>query len=70
MDFDVQDDNMILLLLVASSVRNLLRVLPKSRCQLVRVKHWLQCRSTEIVYHSIISELKQQGRYGYRKKFA
>ena len=70
MDFDVQDDNMILLLLVASGIRNLLRILPKSRCQSVRVKPWLQCRSTESVYHSVISELKQQGRYGYRKKFA
>ena len=38
MDFDEEDDGIILMLLVASSVINLLSILPKSREPLVWVK--------------------------------
>ena len=67
-DFD-EDDDIILLLLVASGVKNLLSILPKSRPRLVLVKPWLQRRSTKSMYHNIILELKLQDRYDYRKYF-
>ena len=58
MDSDEEDNDIILLLLVLSSVTNLFSTLPRSRRQLVLVKPWLQCRSAKTVYHNIISELK------------
>ena len=67
MDFDEEDDDIILLLLVASGIKNLLSVLPKSRRRLVWVKPWLQRTSTKSVYHNIISGLKLQDHYDYRK---
>ena len=69
MDLDEEDDDIILSLLVASGVKNLLSIHPKSRRRLVWVKPWLQCRATKSVYHNIISELKLQDRYDYRKYF-
>ena len=69
MDFDEEDDDIILLLLVTSGVTNLLSILLNSRLQLVWFKTWLQRRSTKNVYHNIISELKLQDRYDYRKSF-
>ena len=69
MDFDEEDDDIILLLLVASGIKNLFSILPKSRRRLLWVKPWLQRRSAKSVYHNIISELKLQDRYDYRKYF-
>ena len=69
MDFDGEDDDIILLLIVAPSVTGLLSILPKSKRQLVWVKPWLQGRSTKTAYHNIISELKLQDHYDYRKHF-
>ena len=66
-DFD-EDEDIILLLLVASGVKNLLSILPKSRRRLLLVKPWLQRRSTKSIYHHIILELKLD-RYDYRKYF-
>ena len=66
-DFD-EDEDIILLLLVASGVKNLLSILPKSRRRLLLVKPWLQRRSTKSIYHNIILELKLD-RYDYRKYF-
>ena len=69
MDFDEEDDDITLFLLLASGITNLLSILPKLSCQLERVKHWLQCRSTKSVYCNIISELKLQDHYDYWKYF-
>ena len=69
MDFDEEDDDIILLLLVVSGIKNLFSILPKSRRCLLWVKPWLQRRSAKSVYHNIISELKLQDRYDYRKYF-
>ena len=49
MDFDGEDDDIILLLIVAPSVTGLLSILPKSKRQLVWVKPWLQGRSTKLL---------------------
>ena len=45
MDFDEGGDDIIFLLFIASGVKNVVSVLPKSRRQLAWVKPWLQCRS-------------------------
>ena len=58
MDFDTEDGDIILLLLVTSGEANIFSTLPKSRRQIAWVKPWLQCRSTKSVYHKIISKLK------------
>ena len=65
MDFDEEDDGITLFLLLASGITNLLSILPKLSCQLERVKHWLQRRSTKSVYYNIMSELKLQDHYDY-----
>ena len=65
MDFDEEDDDITLFLLLASGITNLLSILPKLSFQLERVKHWLQRRSTKSVYYNIISELKLQDHYDY-----
>ena len=46
-----------------------LRVLPKSRRQLVLVEHLLKCRSTKSLYETIIFEFKLQDRYDKWKYF-
>ena len=60
MDFDEEDDEIMLWLLVASGTTNLLSIQPKSELQLVWVKPWLQ-KSTKSAHHNIISELKPEG---------
>ena len=50
MDFDGEDDEIVLLLLVVSGATNLLSIQPKSRLQLVWVKTWLQ-KSTRKAAH-------------------
>lgn len=45
MDFDEGGDDIIFLLFIASGVKNVVSILPKSRRQLAWVKPWLQCRS-------------------------
>ena len=44
MDFDKGGDGIVFLLFMASDVKNVVSILPKSRRQLARVKPWLQCR--------------------------
>ena len=46
-----------------------LRVLPKSRRQLVLIEHLLKCRSTKCLYETIIFEFKLQDRYDKWKYF-
>ena len=58
-----------LLLLVAPGITNVLSILPKPTWQLVWVKPGLKRRSTKSVYQNIISKLKLQDRYDYRKYF-
>ena len=62
MDFDEENDDIMLLLLVAFVVTSLLNALQRSRQQLMWVKPWLQCRSTKSVYHILT---KLQDCYGY-----
>ena len=69
MDFDEEGDSIISLLLVPSDITNLLSILPNQdgrKCGLP----WLQCRSTESVYHNIMLELKLQDHSNYRKYFS
>lgn len=64
MDIDEEDNY-----LIASPVKNILSILPKSRRCLVLVKSWLRRRSTKSVNHNIMSELKLQDCYDYPKHF-
>ena len=68
-EFDKEDYDIILFLLVESDVTNLLNFLPKSRPQSVLVKPWLQSRLTKSVYHNTILQLKLQDPCDYRKYF-
>ena len=66
---DFTKKTMALLLLVAPGITNVLSILPKPTWQLVWVKPGLKRRSTKSVYQNIISKLKLQDRYDYRKYF-
>ena len=52
MDFDEKDDDIILLLLVASGVTNVLSVLAKSRWQLVWVKTLVTTQIQKSVHYN------------------
>ena len=53
MDFDKEEDDIILLLLAASGVTNVWSILSKSRRQLAMVKRWLHHRSVKCLSQHI-----------------
>lgn len=73
MDFKDEEEVLLLLLLAAccNNVVNILRLMSKkkSRKRILWVKPWLKRRAERSVYHNIVSELRIQDRYDFRKYF-
>ena len=69
MDFDAEDIDIMLPLLVASGKINFLSILSKSRRRLVWVKPWLKRIQQKVFRHNNISKLQLQDHYDYQKYF-